>query len=41
MRVPHRLRLLGAFEASLLIGVLLGQGAFLLTVVDRLTSIAA
>lgn len=33
MRVPHQVRVLGAFEIALLIGILLGQGAFLLSVV--------
>lgn len=31
MRIPYRLRLLGAFETSLILLVLVGQTAFLLS----------
>jgi uncharacterized membrane protein YuzA (DUF378 family) len=41
MTVSQRHRLLGAFETALLIGLLLGQGAFLLSVIDRVVGIAA
>ena len=41
MAAPPRHRVLGAFETALLIGILLGQGAFLLSVIDRVTGIAA
>jgi hypothetical protein len=41
MAIPHRLRVLGAFEIALLIGILLGQGAFLLSVIELVASIAA
>ena len=34
MTLPHRHRVLGAIEAALLIGILLAQGAFLLSVID-------
>ena len=33
MKVPQQHRVLGAIEISLLIGILLGQGAFLLSVI--------
>lgn len=41
MTLPHRHRVLGAFETSLLISILLGQGAFLLLVIDLVAGIAA
>jgi hypothetical protein len=41
MTLPHRHRVLGAFETALLIGILLGQGAFLLSVIDLAAGIAA
>ncbi len=41
MTIPHRHRVLGAFETALLIGILLGQGAFLLSVIDLVAGIAA
>ena len=41
MTIPHRHRVLGAFETALLIGVLLGQSAFLLSVVDLVAGVAA
>ena len=41
MTIPHRHRVLGAFEISLLIGILLGQGAFLLAVIDLAAVIGA
>jgi hypothetical protein len=41
MTIPHRHRVLGAFEISLLIGILLGQGAFLLSVIALVAGIAA
>ena len=40
MTIPHRHRVLGAFETALLICILLGQGAFLLAVIDIAASIA-
>jgi len=40
MTIPHRQRVLGAFEISLLIGILLGQGAFLLSVIELAAGIA-
>ena len=41
MTTPHRHRVLGAFETALLIGVLLGQGAFLLSVIGLVAGSAA
>lgn len=41
MTIPHRHRMLGAFEISLLIGILLGQAAFLFSVIDLVAGIAA
>jgi|OpeIllAssembly_1097287.scaffolds.fasta_scaffold1131420_1 hypothetical protein len=41
MTAPPRHRVLGAFETALLIGLLLGQGAFLLSVIDLVAGIAA
>jgi hypothetical protein len=41
MTAPHRHRVLGAFETALLIGVLLGQGAFLLSVIGLVVGSAA
>jgi hypothetical protein len=41
MTAPHRHRVLGAFETALLIGILLGQGAFLLSVIELAAGIAA
>jgi hypothetical protein len=41
MTIPHRHRVLGAFEIALLIGILLGQGAFLLSVIELAAGIAA
>ena len=41
MTVPHRHRVLATFETALLIGVLLGQSAFLLSVVDLVAGVAA
>jgi|GEM_PF-2347052 hypothetical protein len=41
MTIPHRHRVLGALEIALLIGLLLGQGAFLLSVIDFAAGIAA
>ena len=40
MKVQYRHRVLGAFEITLLIGVLLGQGAFLLAVVGVAAGVA-
>jgi hypothetical protein len=41
MTIPHRHRVLGAIEIALLIGILLGQGAFLLSVIELVAGIAA
>jgi hypothetical protein len=40
VNITQRLRVLGALETSLTIGVLLGQGAFLLSVFGVATGIA-
>ena len=41
MTIPQRHRVLGAFKISLLIGILLAQGAFLLSVIELVAGIAA
>ena len=41
MRIPQRHRVLGAVEIALLIGVLVGQGAFLLSVIGVAAGVAA
>jgi hypothetical protein len=41
MTIPHLHRVLGAFEIALLIGILLGQGVFLLSVIELAAGIAA
>ena len=40
MRVTPRHRLLNVFEMTLLVGVLLGQGAFLLSVIEVAAGVA-